>query len=174
MLPWEINDELFDRNRKVIAAGLHVSPSLVDGWTRPPHPIGDGEHSPLERFVEIARILERIEAGRGERFLGYANTELGFLPPVRIAPMASAECERGETVRAFGELLIAHAEVMADGRLTLAEKKRLVEDNIEVQACLARECARWVAEIKQEEEQGAEQASPGHPGGFFELRRAAG
>jgi len=143
MYPWECNAIAFDGHRKAVALGVGRSLSLVDNWCKPPRDFdGEGEASPVQRFIETELALRAAGAPGAGVLVRYALAELGYRPTVRMSTDGGVDesmtlLDVAAVVKGFSEYLESVGRSNADGVLTAGEASVVaseIEKNIELMA----------------------------------------
>lgn len=102
-------------DHKALQRLMHVSPTLLYGWTiLPKRDGGEGELNPIERFCSIVEILRTLENPRAEELVQYVCDRLGYVC-YRPDPSTADDGHMQSLMREMSEAFAAKAEGEKDG-----------------------------------------------------------
>lgn len=177
MLPHEVNQLAFRGFHKVVAAGLGVSPSMVDQWARASLSAGgDGSPSPLERFIETVRVLRTAGALSADLPMEFACRELGFVP-VRLGdiPACAAVVDIARPAKEFADYVHEVAVRLADQEASPDDARAIGHEIDQLMTVLAanREGLRAIENADDEQQVRARIGPRRSEPRYLRLRRAA-
>lgn len=154
--------EAHDILREVLAHGdhkalqrlMHISPTLLYGWTiLPKRDGGEGELNPIERFCTLVEILRTLGNSRAEELVQYVNDRLGYVC-YRPDPDSMNDEHMARWTREISEVFEARAHAEKDGEWTAAELDtyaRELSDVAQQSAAFAAYVAKRAAELRASE-----------------------
>lgn len=138
--PWEVFDAVLEGHRKSVAKALKLSPTMVDKWCYLPEAFGgEGGHNPLERLIEIVRVLRASGSTKSEEIVRYFNTELGYLPPIKILgdDRIPTVAHVSDFLKESSEYLSAISDATRDGHVDDTELEAILRNGQDIQQVLA-------------------------------------
>lgn len=176
-LPHEATRRALDGCRKRAALAIDRSPELVDRWCNAAETEGgSGTPSPAQRVVEMTRVALLDSAADPYAMVRWINTELGFIPPVRVVPTTGVKVvDVARATKEFSDYLSAVSARLEDGHLSPSDAAviaREIEEYLGVGA--AQLLALRAITDAEEARVTRERIGPKRASRFIELRKLAG